>query len=137
MDGLRPGQATFAMPASGWLTSALGTVQGGFLTMLAYSALASAIQTTADLETGHVPIDLKVNFLHPVFAETDASELIAHGMVAHRGRNLPVADAEILNTASRWRWRWAPRCCCRGSPRPASSRTSSLSSRPRNYEHAK
>lgn len=92
-----PGQATFAMPASGWLTSGLGTVLGGFIAMLAYSALASAIQTTIDPATGHVPIDLKVSFLRPVRGGDPDDELVAHGMVAHRGRTLAVADAEVLN----------------------------------------
>jgi uncharacterized protein (TIGR00369 family) len=102
LTGMRPtdvgdGQATFAMPATGWLTNGQGTVQAGFIAMLAYSALDSAIQTTVDLETGHVPIDLKVSFLRPVFAEADPSELVAHGVVAHRGRKLAVAEAEVLN----------------------------------------
>lgn len=102
LTGMRPvatgtGQATFAMPASAWLTSGFGTIQGGFMAMLAYSALASAIQTTTDLHTGHVPIDLKVSFLRPAFPDSNGGELVAHGMVAHRGRNLAVADAEVLN----------------------------------------
>jgi uncharacterized protein (TIGR00369 family) len=102
LTGMRPtatghGQATFAMPASAWLTSPLGTIQGGFIAMLAYSALASAIQTTIDPSTGHVPIDLKVSFLRPVTPGAEGDELVAHGMVAHRGRNLAVADAEVVN----------------------------------------
>ena len=102
LTGVRPtatghGQATFAMPASSWLTSGLGTIQGGFIAMLAYSALASAIQTVIDPSVGHVPIDLKVSFLRPVRADPDGGELVAHGMVAHCGRTLAVADAEVLN----------------------------------------
>lgn len=102
LTGMRPtatgnGEATFAMPASGWFTSGLGSIQGGFLAMMAYSSLASAIQTTVDTHTGHVPIDLRVNFLRPVFPDSDGGELIAHGMVIHRGRNLAVAEAEILD----------------------------------------
>ncbi len=102
LTGMRPtatasGQATFAMPASGWLSSGSGSIQSGFLAMLAYSSLASAIQTTVDTHTGHVPIDLRVNFLRPVFPDGDGGELIAHGMVIHRGRSLAVAEAEILD----------------------------------------
>ena len=106
LTGMRPtatgnGQATFALPASGWLTGGSGSIQRGCLAMLAYSSLASAIQTTVDTHTGHIPIDLRINFLRPVFPDLDGGELIAHGMVIHRGRSLAVAEAEILDADGR------------------------------------
>jgi uncharacterized protein (TIGR00369 family) len=63
--------------------------------MLADSALASAIQTTAPAGAALVAIDLKVNFLRPVLP--DARELKARGHVRHAGRTLAVAEAEVLN----------------------------------------
>jgi uncharacterized protein (TIGR00369 family) len=102
LTGIRPvavseGEANFAMPASPWLTSGFSSIQGGFLAFIAYSALASAVQTTTEPRMGHVPVDLKVNFLRPVFPDPDGRDLTAVGRVIHRGRNLSVADAEVRN----------------------------------------
>lgn len=98
--GVRPtaaeeGEVSFAMPASGWLASGFPTVQGGFFAFLAYSALASAIQTTTKPNEAHVPVDLKVNLLRPVFPDPEVRDLTATGRVVHRGRTLAVADAEV------------------------------------------
>jgi uncharacterized protein (TIGR00369 family) len=100
LTGIRPttvadGSVEFAMPASMWLTSGFGTVLGGFLAFLGYSALASAIQTTTVPGMAHVPVDLKINFLRPVFADPELRDLTATGHVIHRGRTLSVADAEV------------------------------------------
>lgn len=102
LTGIRPvavgeGEATFAMPASAWLTSGFASIQGGFVAFMAYSALASAVQTTTEPRMGHVPVDLKVNFLRPVFPDPEGRDMTAVGRVIHRGRNLSVADAEVRN----------------------------------------
>lgn len=102
LTGMRPtsvgdGEASFALPATAWLTSGFGTVQGGFGAMLAYSALASAIQATTEPGTAHVPVDLKINYLRPAYPDPAGRDMVAHGRVVHRGRSLRVADAEVLN----------------------------------------
>ncbi|MGH2691273.1 MAG: PaaI family thioesterase [Actinomycetota bacterium] len=100
LTGLRPtevseGAATFVLPTTPWLTSPLGTVQGGATALLADTVLATAVQTTLPPRTVYAPLDLKVNYLRPVFA--DGRDLIGTGTVVHRGRTLAVANAEILN----------------------------------------
>lgn len=100
LTGLRPtevseGAATFVLPTTPWLTSPLGTVQGGATALLADTVLATAVQTTIPSRTAYVPLDLKVNYLRPVFA--DGRDLVGTGRVVHRGRTLAVANAEILN----------------------------------------
>ncbi|MDX6273782.1 MAG: hypothetical protein QOJ92_992 [Frankiales bacterium] len=100
LTGIRPtaaseGVVSFAMPASGWLASGFPSVQGGFLAFLAYSALASAVQTTTLPGEAHVPVDLKINLLRPVFPDPELRDLTATGRVIHRGRTLSVADAEV------------------------------------------
>lgn len=106
LTGIRPTAVVddaveFAMPASQWLTSGFGTVLGGFLALLGYSALASAIQTTTEPGIAHVPVDLKVNFLRPVFADAELRDLTATGRLVHRGRTLSVADAEVRGVDGR------------------------------------
>jgi len=90
------GRASFTMPASEWLTSPLRTVQGGAIAMLGHAAFATAVTTTLDAGSAYRPVDVKVNFLRPVFA--DGGELTAHGTVTHRGRTLAVATADVFGT---------------------------------------
>ncbi len=100
LTGLRPtevseGSATFVLPTSPWLTSPLGTVQGGATALLADTVLATAVQTTLPKRTVYAPLDLKVNYLRPVFA--DGRDLTGTATIVHRGRTLAVASAEIRN----------------------------------------
>jgi uncharacterized protein (TIGR00369 family) len=100
LTGLRPteiaeGKATFVLPTTPWLTSPLGTVQGGATALLADTVLATAVQTTLPPRTVYAPLDLKVNYLRPVFA--DGRELVGTAKVVHKGKTLAVASAEIHN----------------------------------------
>ncbi len=72
-----------------------GTVYGGVLTLLAKSAAAAAVQSTAVDGTGFTALDVKVNFLRAVPA--DGRELVATGTVLHRGKRLAVATAEVMH----------------------------------------
>ena len=99
LTGLRPtsageGTCTFVLPATDWLCSPLGRLEGGTIALLADSALLSAIQTTGPARTAYAPLDLKVNFLRPVVP--DGRDLIGHGTVIHQGRSIAVANAEVL-----------------------------------------
>ena len=90
------GNVAFSMPATEWLTSPLRTVQGGAIAMLAHAAFATAVTSTLDAGSAYRPVDVKVNFLRPVFP--DGKELVARGTVTHRGRTLGVATAEVFGT---------------------------------------
>jgi uncharacterized protein (TIGR00369 family) len=89
------GNATMALPCSKWLSTAAGTVQGGFTAMLADAAITAAIYSTAPAGTAIATLDLKVNYLRPVFP--DGNDLIARSTVLHRGRTLAIANAELTN----------------------------------------
>jgi uncharacterized protein (TIGR00369 family) len=87
-------EAVFVMPATEWLTAPPpGRVQGGAVALLAETALSAAIQTTLPPRTALAPIDLKVNYLRPLAA--DGREATARGTVAHAGRRIAVAHAEV------------------------------------------
>ena len=89
------GTITWHMPASGWLCSPLGLVEGGFLVYLADSACATASDTLTPAGTASAPIDVTVKFIRPV--PPDGSTLTAVGRVVHHGRSISVANAEIRN----------------------------------------
>jgi uncharacterized protein (TIGR00369 family) len=89
------GEVTMKLPCSRWLSTPAGTVQGGFTAMLAEAALAAAVFSTAPAGTATATLDLKVNYLRPVFP--DGEDLIARARVLHRGRTIAIASAELLN----------------------------------------
>jgi len=93
------GNVAFTMPATPWLSSPLGTVQGGAIAMLAHAALATAVASTLEAGSAYRPVDVKVNFLRPVFP--DGKDLLARGVVTHRGRTLAVATADVAGTDGR------------------------------------
>jgi uncharacterized protein (TIGR00369 family) len=89
------GRATFGLPASAWLTSPTGLIQGGAIALLGDTVMAMAAQSTCPPRTTATPLDLKVNYVRPVPA--DGRELIGRGAVTHRGRTMAIATAEIDN----------------------------------------
>jgi uncharacterized protein (TIGR00369 family) len=97
--GAEHGRVGFTLPASPWLRNEWGTVYGGVLSLLAKSAAAAAVQSTADRGTGFTALDIKANFLRAVPA--DGRELQATGTVLHRGKRLAIATAEVLHGEDR------------------------------------
>lgn len=98
--GIRPteaeeGSAAFTIPATGWLTSPRGFVEGGVTACLADFALCSAIQTTVPVVTAIAPTDLRVQFIRPVPA--DGQLVTARATVVHRGRGFAASRAEVTN----------------------------------------
>jgi uncharacterized protein (TIGR00369 family) len=89
------GTCTFTMPAHEHLCSPLKTVQGGSIAMLADATMLCAVQTTAARRTVMFPVDLKVNFLRPVFP--DGTDLTARATILHRGKSVSVAQCEVTN----------------------------------------
>lgn len=88
------GHAAFSMPRSPWLTSPIGTIQGGLVAMLGHAALATAVMSTLDAGSAYRPVDLKMHFLRP--ATPGEGELVSRGTVTHRGKTLAVAQSEVL-----------------------------------------
>lgn len=90
------GTMTIAMPASAWLTTALGVLYGGALALLADAAITAATATVVPAATAFSPLDLKVNYLRPV--PPHEGELLATARIVHRGRTIAVATCEIANS---------------------------------------
>jgi uncharacterized protein (TIGR00369 family) len=95
VDSAADGEAVLALPTSRWLSTSARTVQGGFTALLAEAALAAAVFSTASAGTATATLDLKVNYLRPVFPES--GDVIARARVLHSGRTIAIASAELLN----------------------------------------
>ena len=89
------GEATIELPCSKWLSTSAGTIQGGFTAMLAESAMGAAAFSTVEAGTAIASLDLKVNYLRPVFP--DGEPIVARARVLHRGRTLAIVAVEITN----------------------------------------
>jgi uncharacterized protein (TIGR00369 family) len=89
------GRIVFALRAHPWLGNEWGTVYGGVTALLAKSAAAAAVQTTAAPGTRFTALDIKVNMLRP--GPLDGRDLVATGTVLHRGRRLAIATAQVMN----------------------------------------
>ncbi|MGH7765775.1 MAG: PaaI family thioesterase [Candidatus Dormibacteraceae bacterium] len=104
LTGLRPiealeGRCSFVLPASPWLASPQPIIYGGAIALLADAALAGAVMTINPPGGAFAPLDLKVNFLRPVLP--DGGPMTAVATLAHRGRTMVVATAELYNEAGK------------------------------------
>jgi len=100
LTGLRPiealeGRCSFVLPATAWLAPPAPHVYGGAIALLADAALSGAVLTLCPAGGSFATLDLKVNFLRPVLP--DGGLLTALATLAHRGRTMVVATAELFN----------------------------------------
>ena len=96
---LADGEATVAMPASAWLANAMGVVYGGAIALLADAAITVAVATIIPAATAFSALDMKVNYLRPVFPSD--GELVATARLVHRGRTIAVASGEIVSESGK------------------------------------
>jgi uncharacterized protein (TIGR00369 family) len=89
------GSATFEMPARTDLYNPNNVVHGGALTSLADSAMGFAVFSTLAAGESFTTAELHVNFIKSVTAETGMLRSI--GRIVHRGQQIAVAEAEILD----------------------------------------
>jgi uncharacterized protein (TIGR00369 family) len=100
LTGSRPteadeGTATQVLPASRWLDSPLGRIQGGAEAFVAELAIQGAVLTTVPAGTAFAPLDMKINFFRPT--ESDGRDLVARAKVDHRGRTLATATCDLFD----------------------------------------
>ncbi len=73
----------------------LGTIHGGFITTLLDSAMACAIHTTLDAGKGSTSVEIKVNFVRPIFEKTGT--LRAVGEAVNVGRQIASAEGKLID----------------------------------------
>lgn len=83
------------MPATEWLASPTGLLQGGAVAMLADLAMLIAVETTRPAGTAIAGLDLKANFLRPV--RPDGADLTARAEIVHAGRTIAITRARVEN----------------------------------------
>jgi uncharacterized protein (TIGR00369 family) len=95
LTAVTDGSATFEMPATSELYNPNNVVHGGALASLADSAMGFAVFSTLQPGENFTTAELHVNFVRAVTAESGMLRSI--GRVVHRGQQIAVAEAEILD----------------------------------------
>ncbi len=98
--GMRPidvaeGEITWTAAASPWWSSPGPFLYGGALGVLADVAQNTAFWTLLPAGSAYANLDLKIQFMRPVFA--DGRPLTARGFVTHRGRSIMIGGVEVQN----------------------------------------
>ncbi len=91
------GEAQVEMLISGRHAGPGGTVHGGILCDLADAAMGIAFASTLHDKQSAVTVELKINFLRPVWQ----GQMVARARVVHRGRRLGLVECDVSNGAGR------------------------------------
>lgn len=84
------------MPFRPDLLQVLGTVHGGFLTMLADSAAAAVIWQTLEPDQRAVTVDLSMHFIRPVLE----NDVLAHARFKNRGKRIILVESSLLDAGT-------------------------------------
>lgn len=93
------GSATFVCEPHASHYNPIGTVHGGLVCTLLDSALGCAVQTTLAQGQGYTSIEIKVNYLRPVFA--DGGVLTCVGTVTKPGNRVAFADGVVTDASGK------------------------------------
>ena len=97
MGVVHPGCVVIELEASQRHASPLGTVHGGILCAIADAAMGLAYATTLKEGETFATVELKVNFLRPVWQ----GRLRAEGKVVSSGRNLGLVECDVTDQDQR------------------------------------
>jgi len=93
------GRAVFAAKPSVDHYNPLGGVHGGYISTLLDSCMGCAIHTRLKAGKGYTTLELKVNFIRGVTADT--GEVRAEGNVIHVGGQTATAEGRLIDSRGR------------------------------------
>ena len=88
-----PGRAVFELEAGPQHANPMGTLHGGILCDVADAAMGVAFATTLGPGETFTTLELKINFLKPVWV----TKLRAEGKVVKRGKTVGLVECDILD----------------------------------------
>lgn len=91
IGSIERGRVVMEMEAGPQHSSPLGTVHGGILCDLADAAMGMAYATSLDDDETFTTLELKINFLKPVWS----GRLTATGYVVKSGRTVGLVDCDV------------------------------------------
>jgi uncharacterized protein (TIGR00369 family) len=90
---LGEGSATLDLDVDGRFHNPMGTLHGGIMTDLADACMGIATITTLADDESFSTLELKMNFLRPVFE----GKITAQAKVLHRGKTIAMAECVVRN----------------------------------------
>ncbi|MCM8811518.1 MAG: PaaI family thioesterase [Candidatus Omnitrophica bacterium] len=91
------GRVTMQMPVDKRYANPIGTLHGGIICDLADAAMGTAFATTCEEEESYVTVELKCNYLRPVWDTV----LTALAWVVSRGRTVGLVECEVKDKDDR------------------------------------
>jgi uncharacterized protein (TIGR00369 family) len=92
-----PGESQLELEAGPQHSNPMGTLHGGVLCDLADLAMGAAYASTLDRGETFTTLELKINFLRPVWTE----KLFAVGKIVNRGRTVGMVECDITDSQGR------------------------------------
>ncbi len=87
------GRATIFLEAGVRHSNPMGTLHGGILCDIADAAMGIAYASTLDADESFTTLELKINFLKPIWN----AKLRAEGRVVKRGRTVGLTECDVLD----------------------------------------
>lgn len=97
LAGIEPGEAVIDFEATGRHANPMGTLHGGVFCDIADAAMAMAYASTLEEGESFTTLELKLNFLKPVWT----GKLRARGRVVSRGRTVGLAECDVTDDRGR------------------------------------
>ncbi len=95
LAAVEPGKVTVELAAGPQHSSPPGTLHGGVLCDVADAAMGMALFSLLDDDHSFATVELKINFLRPVWAAT----LTAVGTVIKQGRTISLCECSVTDEA--------------------------------------
>src|SRR5262245_8707559 len=91
LTAIEPGRARIELAADGRHANPMGTLHGGVLCDIADAAMGMAYAATLEEGESFTTLELKINFLRPVWK----AALVAEGTVVQRGRTVGMSECSV------------------------------------------
>jgi len=96
---VEPASVAFEFEPAEYMYSPLGNVHGGIVTVLLDTAMGCSFHTTLPAEAGYTTLELKINFVKSVTA--DSGTLRAEGHVVQSGSRVATTGARLVDGEGR------------------------------------
>ena len=100
------GEATVELNSGPQHYNPMGRVHGGVLCDIADAAMGMAFASTLDADQSITTLELKINFLRPVWE----SNLLARARVTSRGKTVGLAECDVIDANGRLMARASSTC---------------------------
>jgi len=96
---LAEGRAVFAVDPAEYHYNPIGVVHGGLAATLLDSAMGCAVHSMLPAGTGYTTLELKVNFIRAITAET--GRVRAEGKLIHLGSRTATAEGRVVDNSGK------------------------------------